>query len=199
MPKLLFYAGTACCFFVALLSAAMIVADVPSVARVWWGIAIALLAGLSIASLFLRMAALLAARNLFAALMAVLFVAAAMASLAGVLLLEWRIAEPRLAEVRGAALLALGFFVSLALLSLRPYFNIQASRFLSAIVLLPLPLFLALLAQKSFVRVYLGAISVIFFSTAVHCIRHRHLFLEMTNLRELLDPRGDHRPLAFDT
>lgn len=199
MPKLLFYAGTAFCFFVALLSAAMIVADVPSVARVWWGIAIALLAGLAIASLFLRMAALLAARNLFAALMAVLFVAAAMASLAGVLLLEWQLAEPRLADVRGAALLALGFFVSLALLSLRPYFNIQASRFLSAIVLLPLPLFLALLGQKSFARVYLGAISVIFFSTAVHCIRHRHLFLEMTNLRELLDPRGDHRPLAFDT
>ena len=199
MPKLLFYAGTACCFLVALVSAAMMFADVPSVARVWWGIAIALLAGLSIAALFLRMAALLAARNLFAALMAVLFVAAAMASLAGVLLLEWRIAEPRLAEVRGAALLALGFFVSLALLSLRPYFSIQASRFLSAIVLLPLPLFLALLAQKNFARVYLGTVSVIFFSTAVHCIRHRHLFLEMTNLRELLDPRGDHRPLAFDT
>src|SRR5436190_1359813 len=58
MPKLLFYAGTAFCFFVALLSAAMIVADVPSVARVWWGIAVALLAGLAIASLFLRMAAL---------------------------------------------------------------------------------------------------------------------------------------------
>src|SRR5436189_5306800 len=96
MPKLLFYAGTAFCFFVALLSAAMIVADVPSVARVWWGIAVALLAGLAIASLFLRMAALLAARNLFAALMAVLFVAAAMASLAGGPLLEWRIAGPRL-------------------------------------------------------------------------------------------------------
>src|ERR1044071_9723746 len=120
MPKLLFYAGTACCFFVAVVSAAMIVADVPSVARVWWGIAIALLAVLSIASLFLRMAALLAARNLFEALMAVLFVAAAMASLAGVLLLEWRIAEPRLAEGRGAGVLGLGFFVAVARLSFPP-------------------------------------------------------------------------------
>ena len=26
---------------------------------------------------------------------------------------------------------------------------------------------------------------------AVHCVRHRHLFLEMTNLRELLDSRVD--------
>ncbi|HVR40503.1 MAG TPA: hypothetical protein VMU84_15510 [Thermoanaerobaculia bacterium] len=33
-------------------------------------------------------------------------------------------------------------------------------------------------------------LAVLFFSIAVHCIRHRHLFLEMTNLRELLDSRS---------
>ena len=199
MPKLLFYAGTAFCFFVALISIALMLGEVPDVAQAWWGIAVALMAGLAVAALFLRMAALLAARNLFAALMAVLFVAAAIASLAGVLLLQWRLVDSRLAEVHTAALMALGFFVSLTLLSLRPYFSIQASRFLSAIVLLPLPLFLLVLAEASSVRVFFGANALIFFSIAVHCIRHRHLFLEMTNLRELLDPRGDHRPLAFDS
>jgi hypothetical protein len=199
MPKLLFYAGTAFCFFVALISGALVGFDVPAFAREWWGVALALLAGLAIAALFLRMAALLAARNLFAALMAVLFVAAAMASLAGLLLLEWRGAGRHLAELQLAALMALGFFLSLTLLSLRPYFSIQASRFLSAIVLLPLPLFLVVLADERFARVYFGTVALIFFSIAVHCIRHRHLFLEMTNLRELLDPRGDHRPLAFDS
>jgi hypothetical protein len=39
--------------------------------------------------------------------------------------------------------------------------------------------------------VYFAVLSVLFFSIAVHCIRHRHLFLEMTNLRELLDGRID--------
>jgi len=202
MPKLLFYAGTAFCFFVALVGGALAFVAMPEMARAWWSIAAALLAGLAIAALFLRMAALLAARNLFAALMAVLFVAAAMASLAGLLLLQWRIADTRLAEVHDAALMALGFFVSLTLLSLRPYFNIQASRFLSALVLLPLPLFLLVLAQQRFARVFFAAIALLFFSIAVHCIRHRHLFLEMTNLRELLDPRGDHRGIggvAFDS
>jgi len=199
MPKLLFYAGTAFCFLVALLSGALVLGDVPAFARAWWGIALALLAGLAIAALFLRMAALLAARNLFAALMAVLFVAAATASLVALLLLQWRIADQRLAEVYLAAQMALGFFVSLALLSLRPYFHIQASRFLSAIVLLPLPMFLLVLAEPRAARVFFGTLAILFFSTAVHCIRHRHLFLEMTNLRELLDPRGDHRPLAFDS
>jgi hypothetical protein len=101
--------------------------------------------------------------------------------------------------------MALGFFVSLSLLSLRPYFSIQASRFLSAIVFFPLPLFVLLLAQEMFIApspaplpaaspasgVFFGVLGLLFFSLAVHCIRHRHLFLEMTNLRELLDPRVD--------
>lgn len=199
MPKLLFYAGTAFCFLVALISGALVGQDVPAFAKAWWGIAVALLAGLAIAALFLRMAALLAARNLFGALMAVLFVAAAMGSLAGLLLLQWRGTGSHFAELQLAALMALGFFLSLTLLSLRPYFSIQASRFLSVIVLLPLPLYLVVLADERFARVFFSSVALIFFSIAVHCIRHRHLFLEMTNLRELLDPRGDHRPLAFDS
>jgi hypothetical protein len=202
MPKLLFYAGTAFCFLVALISGALAFVAVPALARQWWAVSAALLAALAIAALLLRMAALLAARNLFAALMAVLFVAASMASLVGLLLIEWRIStvgDAPLAGVQVPALMAVGFFVSLTLLSLRPYFNIQASRFLSALVLLPLPLFLLVLADEKFARVLFGTLALLFFSIAIHCIRHRHLFLEMTNLRELLDPRGDHRPLAFDS
>ena len=233
MPKLLFYAGTAFCFFLALTSGVEAARELssgtlafvalPPDARASWEIVVALLAGLAIAALFLRMAALLAARNLFAALMAVLFVAAATSSLAGLLLLQWRIAtagQHDVAEVHFAGLMALGFFVSLSLLSLRPYFSIQASRFLSALVFFPLPLFVLVLSQEMFIaaspaplpvstpasQVFFSVMALLFFSIAVHCIRHRHIFLEMTNLRELLDsrvdPSGRHRPIggvAFDS
>ena len=218
MPKILFYAGTAFCLFLALTSAAEVGRELqsgtlafvalPDSARAAWAIVIALVAGLGIAALFLRMAALLAARNLFASLMAVLCTAGSTALLAGLLLLQWRITSidgGQLAEVHFAGVMALGFFVSLSLLSLRPYFSIQASRFLSALVFLPLPLFAMVMAQEMFLapsraplpastpasQVYFSVLALLFFSIAVHCIRHRHLFLEMTNLRELLDSRVD--------
>jgi hypothetical protein len=233
MPKVLFYAGTAFCLFLALTSAAeagrewyrgtMSFVALPVHARAAWAIVVALIAGLAIAPLFLRMAALLAARNLFAALMAVVSVCASMVVLAGLLLLQWRIIsveDANIAEVHFAGFMVLGFFVSLSLLSLRPYFSIQASRFLSALVFFPLPLFALLLAQEMFLTaspaplpasspaslVFFAVLSLLFLSIAVHCIRHRHLFLEMTNLRELLDTRVDpgsrHRPIggvAFDS
>ncbi|HEX2120596.1 MAG TPA: hypothetical protein VHL59_03045 [Thermoanaerobaculia bacterium] len=218
MPKFLFYGGTAFCLFLALTSAAEAVSELrhgrlsfvalPAEADGAWPIAAAFFAGFAIAALFMRMAALLAARNLFAALMAVLSVAGATASLTGLLLLQWRIATvdvQNVAEVHFAGLMALGFFTSLSLLTLRPYFSIQASRFLSALVFFPLPLFLLVLLQEMFVtvsrgplpvstpasQVFFSVLAVLFLSIAVHCIRHRHLFLEMTNLRELLDPRVD--------
>lgn len=218
MPKVLFYAGTAFCLFLALTSVAEVARELregtlafvalPASVEASWAIGTALAAGLAIATLFLRMAALLAARNLFAALLAVVSVGGAVASLAGVLLVQLRImtgATAPLHEVHFAGLMALGFFVSLSLLSLRPYFRIQASRFLSALVFFPLPLFVLLLAQEMFIApspaplpnaspasgVFFAVLGVLFFSLSVHCIRHRHLFLEMTNLRELLDPRVD--------
>ena len=218
MPKVLFYAGIAFCLFLALSSGAEVGREVqngtlafvalPDSARAAWSIVLALVVGLAIAALFLRMAALLAARNLFAALMAVVLTAGSTALLAGLLLLQWRIAsiaDAQLAEIHFAGVMALGFFVSLSLLSLRPYFSIQASRFLSALVFFPLPLFLLVMAQEMFVKpspaplpvttpasqVFFSVLALLFFSIAVHCIRHRHLFLEMTNLRELLDSRVD--------
>jgi hypothetical protein len=218
MPKVLFYAGTAFCLFLALTSAAEVARElrdggltfvaIPAGAYPSWAIATALMCGLAIAALFLRMAALLAARNLFAAFVALVSVTAATVSLSGVLFLQWRMADgsaAMLEEVHFAALMVLGFFVSLSLLSLRPYFSIQASRFLSALVFFPLPLFALIVAQEMFVRasaapipastpasrVFFAVLSLLFVSIAVHSIRHRHLFLEMTNLRELLDSRVD--------
>lgn len=232
MPKILFYAGTAFCLFLALTSAAeagrqltdgtTAFVALPESAAASWAIATALVVGLSIAALFLRMAALLAARNLFAALVAVVSVAGALMTLSGVLLVQMRISSLSTAlldEIHFAGVMGLGFFISLSLLSLRPYFSIQASRFLSALVFLPLPLFVLLLAQEMFVKaspapmpastpatqVWFAVLAILFLSIAVHCIRHRHLFLEMTNLRELLDPRvdptGRHRigGLSFDS
>jgi len=214
MPKVLFYVGTAFCLFVALSSASEVARElgaaggltmmiVPLSRGATWSVAATLAAGLTIAALFLRMAALLAARNLFGALVAVLAVTGATASLATLLLMQWRVAvaaNSNLDEIQFTVLMLFGFFVSLSLLSLRPYFSIQASRFLSVLVFLPLPLFV-LVAEEMFgsdtpiatpaTRVYFSVLAVLFSTIAVHCIRHRHLFLEMTNLRELLAPRVD--------
>jgi hypothetical protein len=232
MPKALFYTGTAFCLFLALTSAAeaarqlrfdilSFVALPPGPYGVWAIIA-AFVSGLAIAALFLRMAALLAARNLFAAFVALVSMTAATCALAAVLFVQWRMIEgAQLAEIHFAALLVLGLFVSLSILSLRPYFNIQASRFLSALVFFPLPLFVLIVAQEMFLRVstaplpaaspaslvFFAVLALLFVSIAIHSIRHRHLFLEMTNLRELLDSRVDPAPrhgraiggVAFDS
>lgn len=225
MPKLLFYAGTAFCLFLALTGAAeaarelqgstvaFVALDAGHVSgRASWAILVALITGLGAAAIFLRMAALLAARNLFGAFLAIFAVTGSVVSLATVLLLQARLAladtggsKGTLFELHFVGSLVLGFFVSLSLLALRPYFRVQASRFLSALVFFPLPLFALIMMQELFVRgsvaplpapspaslVYFAVISILFFSIAVHCIRHRHLFLEMTNLRELLDGRVD--------
>jgi hypothetical protein len=218
MPKTLFYAGTVVCLFLALVSAGEVSHEMtdgelafvalPGSARAAGVILGALAAGLVIAALFLRMAALLAARNLFAAVVAVVAVSGATSTLVAVLVVQWRVLTvggAQLAEVHFTALMVLGLFVSLSMLTLRPYFSIQASRFLSALVFFPLPLFVLMLAQEMFVAaspaplplasqasgVFFAVLALLFFSIAVHCIRHRHLFLEMTNLRELLDARVD--------
>lgn len=224
MPKVLFYAGTAFCVFLALTSAAEAMRGAPGdpisfagltvpaadANRAALAIGVAFAAGLAAAAIFLRMAALLAARNLFGALFAALAVGGAVVSLAWTLLLQSRMLRgdqqtAALAEMHFAALMMLGAFVSLAIFALRPYFRIQASRVLGSLVFFPLPLFALLLAQELFAAasraplpastpaslVYFAVLAVLFFAISVHCIRHRHLFIEPTNLRELLDARVD--------
>jgi len=244
MPKLLFYIGTAFCLFLALTSAAESLRELQGTGvafaalqtsgvfspRASWAIVVGFIAGLAAAVIFLRMAALLAARNLFGAFLAVFCVSGAIASLTGVLLLESRMLVVArrapvlqvLSEIHLIGFLVLGYFLSLSLLAMRPYFRIQASRMLSALVFLPLPIFAIVMSQELFVHasnaplpartpaslVFFAVVSILFFAIAVHCIRHRHLFLEMTNLRELLDGRfdptlrGTRRPIggvAFDS
>jgi hypothetical protein len=240
MPKLLFYTGTAFCLFLALTSAGEVARELQGGGaalltaggtRAVWTVLIGLVAGLAVASIFLRMAALLAPRNLFGAFVGVFAIAASLASLSVLLFLEARMAAIGRHGADGAALrslaelhftfyLLLGYFVSVSLLSLRPYFRVQASRILSVLVFLPLPLFFLVMSQELFATSSAGPmpartpasasffsiLSVLFFAIAVHCVRHRHLFLEMTNLRELLDSRVDlaghgTRPvrIAFDS
>ena len=240
MPKFLFYSGTAFCLFLALSSAAVALRDLEhhgagfiAIGAQWGGgvtaaaaIVVALIAGIAAAAIFLRMAALVAARNLFAAFVSIFAVTASVASLVWLAMLQTRllvlarvqapqmIARP-LEEMHLASCLMLGFFLSLSLLALRPYFRIQASRFLSALVFFPLPLVMLIVAQELFVTasaaplpantpalvVFYAVLSILFFAIAVHCVRHRYLFLEMTNLRELLDapPRRTIGGVAFDS
>jgi len=221
MPKLLFYSGTAFCVFLALSSAASAWHDFQtgatvfvalgggSTARAAWAIVVALLTATAVATILLRMAALVAARNLFAAFVALFAVAGSLMALVWVLMLEARMLRepplPALADFHLAGVLGLAYFVSLTMLALRPYFRVQASRMLSLLVFLPLPLMILVLLRELFVAhsrgplpssspalvTWFAILAVLFFAIAVHSIRHRYLFLEMTNLRELLDSRAD--------
>jgi len=229
MPKALFYVGVVCCVFLAVSAGGVLAQQMQGSpvsfialhgraltpgSSAGWAIVVALLAAVAVAALLVRMAALLAARNLFGAFLALFAVSASVVALAWVVLLQLRmlaLVRHRLAisadlgEMHFAAVMMLGYFVTLSFLALRPYFRIQASRFLSALVFFPLPLFLLIVAQELFVTasaapfpatspasiVFLGVVAMLFFSIAVHCVRHRHIFIEMTNLRELLEPRVD--------
>lgn len=228
MPKTLFYLGTAFCLFLALTTAAAVAHEVEngsiafvavrgatmaSTARSAWAIVVALIAGIAVAAILVRMATLLAARNLFGGFLALFAISAAIVSLTWLLFLQARMlillrrqaALTNVNEMHFIAFMMLGYFVAFAFLALRPYFRVQASRFLSALVFFPMPLFVLILMQELFVStsagplpasspasaVFYGTVSVLFFSIAVHCIRHRHMFIELTSLRELLDPRVD--------
>jgi hypothetical protein len=231
MPKFLFYSGTAFCLFLALTCAAAALTDAqsgqaafvavgslaaPVTARAGWAVVVGLLAAVAAAAIFIRMAALVAVRNLFAAFVAVFSVMASLTTMVWILMLQSRMlilmrgglreAPLRsMAEMHLASMLTLGYFVSLTMLSLRPYFRVQASRILAMLVFLPLPLMVLIVAQEMFVRasaapvpasspaviVFFAVLSMLFFAISLHCVRHRYLFLEMTNLRELLDSRVD--------
>ena len=241
MPKVFFYAGTGFCFFLALCAAAGLLSQAEGGPLVFvavhgaivsaksasgWAIVVALIAGVATSTILVRMTALLAARDVFGALFALLATAAAVVSLAWTLLLQTRmmmlvrhgLGYGEVAQLHFAALMMLGCFVSLTFLALRPYFSVQASRGLSALVFFPFPLYCLILAQELFVStrlsplpsaspaalVFFGVMAVLFFAIAVHCIRHRHMFIETTNLRVLLDTRVDRSSgriggVAFDS
>src|SRR5438034_9468411 len=105
MPKPLFYIGTGFCFFLALSAAATVAQQIETGAPVFvamrgnavavagaapWAILVALAAGLAVAAVLVRMATLLAARNLFGGFLALFAIGAAVVSLAWILLLQAR-------------------------------------------------------------------------------------------------------------
>src|SRR5438105_4101609 len=105
MPKPLFYLGTAFCLFLALSAASTVGRELESgsmgfvavhgsgiqaAARSGWLILVALLAGLAVAAILVRMATLLAARNLFGGFLALSAIMAAVVSLAWLLMLQAR-------------------------------------------------------------------------------------------------------------
>lgn len=216
MPRILFYAGTAFCLFVALSSAAEGIRQLaaggslvlplvgPGVAGSALFVVVSVMAGIAIASIFLRMAALLAPRNLFGAFFAVFSVTAAVTALVSLALFRGIApADGSLARIAVAVTITFGFFVALAILSLRPYFRVQASRFLSLAVFFPLPLFAATILPNLFgagealpmsspaSALFFASLAMVFFAISVHCVRHRYPFIEPTNLREILDARVD--------
>ena len=229
MPKSLFYVGIVCCVFLAVSAAGSLAQELQGMPVSFvalhgraiaagsagaWAIVVALLVAVAVAAILLRMAALLAARNLFGAFLALFSVSAAVVSLAWVVLLQVRMLAlarrhlpvgGEIGEMHLAAVMMLGYFLALSFLALRPYFRVPASRFLSALVFFPLPLFLLIVIQELLLTastaplpvttpasiVFLGVVAMLFLSIAVHCVRHRHMFIEMTNLRELLEPRID--------
>jgi hypothetical protein len=229
MPKALFYAGTVFTLFLALTSAAESARQLQSgavsfvafrgtsisrgTAPVWTLVAAGMVA-VTVGSILLRMASLLAARNLFAAIVALAAITSALTTALALMTLEFRMtlvhAPPLLrllGEIHLVGYLLLGALFSLALMTLQPYFRIQASRVLAILVFVPLPLVLLVSFQEAFIGpssgplpavspasfIFFAVTAVLFFAVAVHCIRHRHLFIEVTNLRELLDPRVDPR------
>jgi hypothetical protein len=229
MPKALFYAGTVFTLFLALTSAAESARQLqsstvafaafhgtstPHGARAVWTLVVAGIIAVTVASILLRMASLLAPRNLFAAIAALAAITAALTTALGLLTIEFRMtlvhgaaALAPLAEMHLVSYLLLGTLFSLALMTLHPYFRIQASRVLAILVFVPLPLVLSVAFQEAFIGtsraplpaaspasfIFFAVSAVLFLAVSVHCIRHRHLFIEVTNLRELLDPRVDPR------
>lgn len=232
MPRHLFIASIFCCLLASLFSGAEAVGELREVPfrfalsrelgtmyPIGGTFALATLVfAVPIAAILLRMSSLLAARNLFDAFAAFCSTACATLALMFFAIVQLRIAvsdtpvaaEERaalaaLAELNTVAFYVFGWFLSLALLTLRPYFLIRSSRTLAVAVSLPLPLYVILLAQQiadwfgganahgssPASCAYFMVLTFIFIAIPIHSLRHRHVFLEATNLRELLDSRFD--------
>lgn len=173
-----------------------------------------------VAAVFARVASLLAVRNVYQALFAVVALACTLltvcflsvASLRLAILVRAPLAAERaeavahLVEEVLVSYYALGLLLSVLLLAIRPWFSIQASGILSGLLLLPSVLFGWIVVEEHLLApvttlgdAYRSAPSFAFFlivaaafiGIAAHCLAHQHYFLEVTNLREILDePRA---------
>ncbi|MGK2860198.1 MAG: hypothetical protein ACSLFQ_23625 [Thermoanaerobaculia bacterium] len=173
-----------------------------------------------VAAIFTRIASLLAVRNVYQALFASVALACTLMTVCFLAISSLRLAV-HAREVTGVAdaasiaqlveqvlvsYYALGLFLSVLLLALRPWFSIQAGGILAGLLVLPSFLFGWIVVEEHLLApvttlsaAYRSApsfaffliVAAIFIGIAAHCLAHQHYFLEVTNLREILDePRG---------
>lgn len=175
---------------------------------------------IGVAAILLRMASLLAARNLFSAFLAGCSTTAAVlfAGLA-VVTHDRSLTQPfattpsadaatawlsALQQVHAGAVWASGMFLMVTLLALLPYFRLHA-RLLAPMIGFPVVFFLVAVAAEIFTApvpalvpaasasaaLFVLAGSAFLLAVAVHAALHRHQFIEVTNLRMLFDSRID--------
>lgn len=227
MPKSLFYLGVIFSMLAALLLLGAVVdrgltgdwLEVSSVqllrGSTTRSVLAVMLLSIPVAGFFLRIASLIAPRNLFAAFFAIFATCSAAVSAGLYAGLDFRASlyERRgeltpgqadnldmMLELRLATLWALGFFLATMFLATRPYFRLHG-RALPIAVAMPLPVFLLALLSRYAAPDWMAIVSLLLtglllalfalllVAAAVHGLRHRHLFIELTNLRELLDGR----------
>lgn len=155
-----------------------------------------------LAALMLRMAARLASRRLFDAVITVFAVTGASIVMLGTAVLMTGVTGQEGSALPAAGLAMTAVFAALSMLSLKSYFEIQSSRTLSLLVMAPLPLAVTLVGNllwtgndlESLRRLF-GALALTcagsFAGIAVHAARHRHMFVEPTGLRGLLARRRE--------
>jgi len=173
-----------------------------------------------VAAVFARIASLLAVRNLYQALFASVALACTLLTVCFLsissLRLAIRVRGPvgaehtasigQLVEQVLVSYYALGLFLSVLLIAIRPWFSIQASGILAGLLVLPSFLFGWIVVEEHLLApvttlsaafrsapsfAFFLIVAAIFFGIAAHCLAHQHYFLEVTNLREILDePRS---------
>ncbi|MFA6957900.1 MAG: hypothetical protein WC538_18695 [Thermoanaerobaculia bacterium] len=169
-----------------------------------------------VAAIFTRVASLLAVRNVYQALFASVALACTLLTVCFLsiasLRLAIRVRAPiapdqassiaQLIEEVLVSYYALGLFLSVLLLAIRPWFSIQASGILSGMLVLPSFLFGWIVVEEHLLApvttlsaafrsapsfAFFLIVAATFIGIAAHCLAHQHYFLEVTNLREILD------------
>lgn len=160
------------------------------------------LMAIPICALYLRIASLIAIRNLFAAVLSVTAISGAL--LSGLFLFSLKLEREVLggldAHLIGVNLSVVAghlvaIFVSLAFVTLLPYFALH-NRAVAGLTLTPSALYLLVLTQRFMDRwafgeslastLFLLSLAATSAAIAIHSLRHRHPFLEVTSLRDLL-------------
>jgi hypothetical protein len=216
MPRVLLYTGIVLSLVIALMLAGAVLDQVMSRELLPYGAAVSegletrtaarnlvlLLMAIPVGALYLRIASLIAVRNLFASVLAVSAISCSL--LSGLFLFALHL-EPGGVGLHGepgfAANLAIvaghlvAIFLSLTFLTLLPYFWLH-SRLVALSTFLPALAYLVLLVEKFLhgslygealaSAAFILSIAITAAAVAVHSLRHRHAFLEVTNLRDVL-------------